>query len=167
HRQQEDLRASELRFRSVVQSAGDAIILADETGKIVFWNKGAETIFGYVEDEILGAQIETLLPETYRAQHQESFERFRLTGRSQIIGKTVELHGLRKEHALFPLKLSIASGTNETATIYTPIIRDTTKRGQTEEWRWAKKAAEDASHAKSPCLARMSHELRTPLHSII
>ena len=167
HRQQEDLRASELRFRSVVQSAGDAIILADETGKIVFWNKGAETIFGYVEDEILGAQIETLLPETYRAQHQESFERFRLTGRSQIIGKTVELQGLRKDQSLFPLELSLASWTNGTDTMFTAIIRDITERGRTEELRWAKEAAEDASHAKSACLARMSHELRTPLHSII
>ena len=166
-RQQEDLRASELRFRSVVQSAGDAIILADETGKIVFWNKGAETIFGYVEDEILGAQIETLLPETYRAQHQESFERFRLTGRSQIIGKTVELQGLRKDRSLFPLELSLASWTNGTGTMFTAIIRDITERRRTEELRWAKEAAEDASHAKSACLARMSHELRTPLHSII
>jgi PAS domain S-box-containing protein len=166
-RQQEDLRASELRFRSVVQSAGDAIILADETGKIVFWNKGAETIFGYVEDEILGAQIETLLPETYRAQHQESFERFRLTGRSQIIGKTVELQGLRKDRSLFPLELSLASWTNGTGTMFTAIIRDITVRRRTEELRWAKEAAEDASHAKSACLARMSHELRTPLHSII
>ena len=166
-RQQEDLRASELRFRSVVQSAGDAIILADETGKIVFWNKGAETIFGYVEDEILGAQIETLLPETYRAQHQESFERFRLTGRSQIIGKTVELQGLRKDQSLFPLELSLASWANGTGTMFTAIIRDITERGRTEELRWAKEAAEDASHAKSACLARISHELRTPLHSII
>jgi len=166
-RQQEDLRASELRFRSVVQSAGDAIILADETGKIVFWNKGAETIFGYVEDEILGAQIETLLPETYRAQHRESFERFRLTGRSQIIGKTVELQGLRKDQSLFPLELSLASWTNGTGTMFTAIIRDITERRGTEELRWAKEAAEDASHAKSACLARMSHELRTPLHSII
>ena len=166
-RQQEDLRASELRFRSVVQSAGDAIILADETGKIVFWNKGAETIFGYVEDEILGTQIETLLPETYRAQHRESFERFRLTGRSQIIGKTVELQGLRKDQSLFPLELSLASWTNGTGTMFTAIIRDITERGRTEELRWAKEAAEDANHAKSACLARMSHELRTPLHSII
>jgi PAS domain S-box-containing protein len=166
-RRQDDLRASELRFRSVVQSAGDAIILADETGKIVFWNKGAETIFGYVEDEILGAQIETLLPETYRAQHQESFERFRLTGRSQIIGKTVELQGLRKDQSLFPLELSLASWTNGTGTMFTAIIRDITERGRTEELRWAKEAAEDASYAKSACLARMSHELRTPLHSII
>jgi PAS domain S-box-containing protein len=166
-RQQEDLRASELRFRSVVQSAGDAIILADETGKIVFWNEGAETIFGYVEDEILGTQIETLLPETYRAQHRESFERFRLTGRSQIIGKTVELQGLRKDQSLFPLELSLASWTNGTGTMFTAIIRDITERGRTEELRWAKEAAEDASYAKSACLARMSHELRTPLHSII
>src|SRR5262245_4599613 len=166
-RRQDDLRASELRFRSVVQSAADAIILADETGKIVFWNKGAETIFGYIEDEILGAQIETLLPETYRAHHQESFERFRLTGRSQIIGKTVELQGLKKDQSLFPLELSLASWTNGVGTMFTAIIRDISERRRAEELQCAKEAAEDASQAKSTCLARMSHELRTPLHSII
>src|SRR5215471_17015110 len=166
-RRQDDLQASELRFRSVVQSAGDAIILADETGKIVFWNKGAEVIFGYVEEEILGAQIETLLPDTYRTQHRESFERFRLTGRSQIIGKTVELQGLKKDQAVFPLELSLASWTNEGGTMFTAIIRDISERRRTEELRGAKEAAEDASHAKSACLARMSHELRTPMHSII
>jgi PAS domain-containing protein len=49
-RQQDELQASELRFRSVVQSAADAIILMDETAQIIFWNKGAETLFGYKED---------------------------------------------------------------------------------------------------------------------
>src|ERR1041385_1554728 len=53
-RQRDELRASELRFRSVVQSAGEAIILAGEDGNIIFWNRGAETIFGYREDEIRG-----------------------------------------------------------------------------------------------------------------
>src|SRR5215467_13616906 len=97
HRRQDDLRASELRFRSVVQSAGDAIILSNDTGNIVFWNKGAELILGYTENEIAGAPIENLMAERYRAEYRAGIERFRVTGRSQIIGKTVELDGVRKE----------------------------------------------------------------------
>src|SRR5437899_3588692 len=85
-RQQDELRASELRFRSVVQSAADAIILADEGGKIIFWNQGAETIFGYGEDEITGAAIESLMPEPYREKHRAGFERFHVTGRSHLVG---------------------------------------------------------------------------------
>src|SRR6185295_4407741 len=59
---QTELRESELRFRSVVQSAADAIVLADEAGKITFWNNGAETMFGYTEDEVIGSSLEILMP---------------------------------------------------------------------------------------------------------
>jgi PAS domain-containing protein len=76
-RQRDELRISELRFRSVVQSAPDAIILADETGKIVGWNKGAETIFGYSEDEILGSPVELLMPESYRERDRHDVHRHR------------------------------------------------------------------------------------------
>jgi protein-histidine pros-kinase len=165
--QQEELRASELRFRSVVQSAADAIILADEHAKIIFWNRGAETVFGYKEDEIIGADLESLMPESYRERHRAGFERFRVTGRSQLVGKTAELEGLRKDGTVFPLELSLASWRSNEGTYFTGIIRDITERKHAEELRLAKEAAEEASLAKSSFVARMSHELRTPLHAII
>src|SRR6058998_1679271 len=65
-RQQRELRASELRFRSVVQSAADAILQADENARIIFWNKSAETVFGYREEEVLGFPLELLMPEWHR-----------------------------------------------------------------------------------------------------
>src|SRR2546425_10849284 len=166
-RQQDELRASELRFRSVVHSAADAIILADEGGKIIFWNQGAETIFGYGEDEITGAAIESLMPEPYREKHRAGFERFHATGRSHLVGNTVELEGLRKDGTVFPIELSLASWTSGEGTYFTGIIRDITERKRGEELRSAKEAAEEASLAKSGFVARMSHELRTPLHAII
>jgi len=166
-RREKELRGSELRFRSVVQSAADAIILADENAKIVFWNKSAETIFGYTEDEIAGSPMETLMPENYREDYRKAFERFRVTGRSEIIGKTVELQGIRKDGNGFPLELSLASWTNGDRTMFTGIIRDITDRKRSEEFRRAKESAEAATKAKSRFVARMSHELRTPLHAII
>jgi len=166
-RQQDELRASELRFRSVVQSAADAIILADEMGKVIFWNKGAESIFGYGEDEMTGAELEVLMPATYRERHRTGLERFRVTGRSQLIGKTVELEGLRKDGTVFPIELSLASWTSKEGTYFTGIIRDITERKRNEELRRSKEAAEQASRAKSSFVARMSHELRTPLHAIM
>jgi PAS domain S-box-containing protein len=152
-RRQDEMRASELRFRSVVQSAADAIILADESGTINFWNRGAEAIFGYREDEVIGASLEVLMPPSYRERHRAGFERFRMTGRSQLVGRTTELEGLRKDGTVFPLELSLASWTSGDGTFFTGIIRDLTERRRSE--------------AKSTFVARMSHELRTPLHAII
>jgi PAS domain S-box-containing protein len=166
-RRQDRIAASELRFRSVVQSAADAIILADDAARIVFWNKGAEAIFGYSEDEVTGAPLEMLMPERYRASQRVDFERLRSTGRSQNVGSAVELMGMRKDGSVFPIELSLASWTDGSGTMLTAIIRDVTERKRAKEWRWAKETAEEASRAKNTAMTRVSHELRTPLHSIL
>jgi PAS domain S-box-containing protein len=166
-RQQQEARSSELRFRSVVQSAGDAIVLADENAKIVFWNQGAEAVFGYSEAEIIGLSLDVLMPERYRERHRAGMERFRVTGKAHLIGRTVELEGLRKDGTEFPLELSLAAWRTAEGTFFTGIIRDISERKHAEEMRCAKDAAEEANQAKSNFLARMSHELRTPLHAII
>src|SRR6516165_12184737 len=118
-RQRDEMRASELRFRSVFQSAADAIILADESAKIVVWNKGSEEIFGYSEEEILGSRLEVLMPESYREAHLAGRDRFRVTGRSQVIGKTQELEGLRKDGSVLPIELSLASWRSGASTMFT------------------------------------------------
>ena len=166
-RQQDELRASELRFRSVVQSAGEAIVLADENGKIIFWNKAAEIVFGYREDEISGGTLETLMPAPYREKHRAGLERFRTSGRCHLVGRTVEMEALRKDGTVFPMELSLASWRINESIYFTGIIRDITERKRNEELRRSKEAAEEASRAKSGFVARMSHELRTPLHAII
>jgi len=164
---QDALCASEMRFRSVVQSAADAIVLSDASGKILFWNNGAATIFGYAEEEIIGAPLETLMPVYYRERHRAGFERYLITHRSHIVGRTVELEGLRKDGTVFPIELSLASWTDGDGPMFTAIIRDTTERKKTEELHRDKEAAEESNRAKSAFVARISHELRTPLHSII
>jgi protein-histidine pros-kinase len=166
-RQRDELRSSELRFRAVVQSAADAIILADENARIAGWNAGAEAIFHYSEEEVLGSSIEILMPESYIDAHRAGLERFRTTGRSQIIGKTIEFEGVRKDGTVFPLELSLASWRNGNGIMFTAIIRDITDRKRNEELRRAKEAAEEANRTKNAFVARMSHELRTPLHAII
>ena len=88
--------AGEIRFRAVAQSSNDAIIIGDQAGNILFWNSGAQTIFGYQSEEVVGKSLTMLMPKRYRAPHQQGMARFCGKGETHILGKTVELHGLKK-----------------------------------------------------------------------
>ena len=79
------LRESETKFRSVVQSATDGIILAGSDGNIIQWNNGAREIFGYTEKEVLGEPLTMLMPECYREAHHQGVERIRAGGEPRII----------------------------------------------------------------------------------
>jgi PAS domain S-box-containing protein len=132
-RAEQALRASELRWRSVTQSATDAIISADSNGNICSWNRGAYLIFGYTEQEVLGKPLVMLMPERYREAHRRGMHRLNTTGQAKLIGKAVELHGLRKDGTEFPLELSLASWETEEGKFYSGIVRDITHRKQAEE----------------------------------
>ncbi len=131
-RAEDALRASEERFHSVAQSATDAIISADGRGRIQFWNKGAEAIFGYTEDEVMGRPLAMLMPERYREAHQKGLERAYATGERRVAGKTIELNGLRKNGREFPLELSLSMWKAGGDTCFSGIIRDITERKQAE-----------------------------------
>ncbi|SNQ60286.1 PAS domain-containing protein [Candidatus Methanoperedens nitratireducens] len=132
-RLEEALRESEIRFSSVVRSAIDAIIIADSEGNIILWNRGAQTIFGYAEEEVRGKPLTILMPERYRDAHLKGLERVRRTGKSSYIGKISELHGLRKDGSEFPLELSRTTWKVGERVFYGGIIRDITERKRAEE----------------------------------
>ncbi|MCW8917035.1 MAG: PAS domain S-box protein [Magnetovibrio sp.] len=162
------LRESEQRFRSVTETANDAIISVDEDGNIITWNRGAKLIFGYEEHEALGNAVEILMPEEYRAPHKEGINRLNTGGEPHIKNQIREFQGIHKSGQIFPLELSISTWNLEGKHFYTGIIRDITKRKKNEaSLHKAKEQAETATKAKSEFLANMSHELRTPLNSII
>ena len=129
----EAFRENELRFRSVLQSANDAIISADKTGKIISWNEGARKIFGYEETEALGRSLTMLMPVKYRDKHQSGLERVRLTSKSDVIGKSLEFRGLKKDGTEFPLELSIGTWNTPKGLCFSGIIRDLTTRKRIEE----------------------------------
>jgi PAS domain S-box-containing protein len=131
-RAEEALRASETRFRSVAQSAPDAIISADSQGRIVFWNERAQTMFGYAAEEVLGRDLTLLMPERYRGAHQRGLERFTATGESRLLGQTIELHGRHKDATEFPLEVSLAPWMTSKGKFYSAIIRDITHRKRNE-----------------------------------
>jgi PAS domain S-box-containing protein len=127
------LRESAERFRSIMEAAPDAIIVSDGEGRIVSWNRGAQTMFGYPEPEILGRPLSILMPERYRRAHREGLSRFIGTGESRIVGSTVEVEGQRKDGSEFPLELSLASWTTAGGRFVSGILRDITERKRAEE----------------------------------
>lgn len=124
---------SERKFRSVIESANDAIILADKNGRIISWNNGAQSIFGYEESEVVGNELQIIIAERFRDAHRISMERYLISGNPRVIGKTVELNGVRKSGDEFPIELSIATWLEEGNIYFSSIIRDITERKHTEE----------------------------------
>ncbi|PKG24794.1 bifunctional diguanylate cyclase/phosphodiesterase [Niallia nealsonii] len=123
----------ESKFQSVIESATDAIVLADSLGNIISWNKGAELIFGYKDKEVLGRNLQIIIPEKYREAHQKGMKRYISTQEPHVIGKTVELQGLKKGGDVFPIELSIATWNEEENMYFSSIIRDITERKQSEK----------------------------------
>jgi PAS domain S-box-containing protein len=160
------LQESELRFRSVAQSASDAVIVADSLGKIVIWNRTAEKMFGYQEAEVLGKPVTLLMPVRYRDAHSKGLERLRTTGESRMIGKTVELQGLRKDGQEFPLELSVAACQSERGAFYSGIIRDITQRRQADEaLRNAHTELEARVRERTAELSAANTQLRQEIHA--
>jgi PAS domain S-box-containing protein len=127
------LRESEAKFRSVMESAIDAIISGDAEGNIRSWNSAATALFGHTEAEVIGKPIELIIPERYRESHQEGVKRVSSGGPSHVIGKTVELAAIRKDGSEFPVELSLATWFLDDKRYYTGIIRDISERKQAEQ----------------------------------
>ena len=126
------LKESELRFRSVYQSASDAIVLGDDMGRIISFNNAAMKIFGYTENEVLGKPISILMPERYVELHSGGMGRYLQTKEPHVIGKTVELAGIARDGREFPLELSLATWESGGRTFFSGIIRDITERKEAE-----------------------------------
>jgi len=165
---EEALVESEIKFRSVTQSATDAIISSDHEGTIISWNNGATAIFGYDEEEVLGKNVTTIMPEAYRESHQDGMNLFLDTGKTSIIGRTVEYQGLRKDGELFPIEMSLSTWTAKDKTFFTAIIRDITERSKfIRELSFAKESAENATQLKDKFISLVSHDLRSPLGTLL
>ena len=127
------LRISEAKLRSVTHSIGDAIVSADDSGNIVFWNPGAAAIFGYTETEALGKPLTTIIPQRYHGLHRDTIARLKAAGETRGVGKTVELEGLRKDGAEFPVEMTLSSWKTNQGQFYTGILRDIRRRKQAED----------------------------------
>src|SRR6266849_6138536 len=167
-RAEEALQTSEEKFRSVVQTANDAIVTADSHGNITDFNRGAEAIFGYSAREAIGKPLTALMPDRFKEPHQRGLKRYLETGEAHVIGKTVELAAKRKDGTEFPIELSLSSWKTREGLFFTGILSDITERKRGEEAIMrAKEEAERTSKFKDQFLSTMSHELRTPLNAVL
>jgi PAS domain S-box-containing protein len=148
------LNSIEDRFRSVIDSANDGILMADGRGVILTWNRGAEKIFGYRASEVVGQPLTTIMPERYRELHRKGLARFLIGDESRVVGRTVELEGLRKGGGEFPIALSVSSWKTGDEVFFGGIITDITERQKVDR-------------IKGEFISTVSHELRTPLTSIL
>lgn len=156
----QSLEASEQHFRSVAQTAGDAIITADQTGTIVFWNQAAERVFGYTAQEALGAPLTMIMPERFREGHGPAMQRALEAGRLLRITGIIELAALTKDRGEIPVEMSLAAWKVGESAFFTSIIRDVSERKRFER-ELARSNAELEQFASI-----VSHDLRSPLMSL-
>jgi PAS domain S-box-containing protein len=151
---------SEQRFRAVAQSAVDAIISTDRWDTIIFWNQGAQKIFGYSEEETLGKSVSMIIPEPYRDAHRIGVANYLKTAKPMLIGKTVELEGLRKGGEIFPIELSLSTWKTRADVFFTGIIRDISDR------KAAEKALAQRTEELESLIQMVAHDLKSPIISI-
>ncbi len=141
------------------EGTADAVLAVDADQRITHWNAASEELFGFDAQEAIGQQLRMIIPERFRAAHDEGFHRLCQTGQARR-GATVEVPALRRDGTEFQADLSVSVCRDGPSALVGAIIRDVTDRNALAQ-------ARSANLAKSRFLANMSHEIRTPLNGIL
>ena len=132
---QRSLEESEEQYRAITQSTNEGIITTTQEGIITAWNPGAQRIFGYSGQDVLGGPVEQLMPERYRGRHHDWVALRHQGAEPRWLGQTVTLEGLRKNGEAFPFELSLSQAETSRGRFFTGIVRDITESKRMEEAR--------------------------------
>ncbi|MDO8543311.1 MAG: PAS domain S-box protein [Opitutaceae bacterium] len=129
---QDSLAESELKFRSVIETAQDGIITIDERGRLVAMNRSAELMFGYRGEELIRTRVQRLIPKPLRAAAELTLKCLANGGEHQLLEHPVESVGLRRDGTELPLELTLATWRTRAGLFFTGVVRDIRQRKQAE-----------------------------------
>jgi PAS domain S-box-containing protein len=176
HRRQTEqhIHLNEARFRAVTETAADAIISADRSGRIRYMNPAAERTFGYPEGEAMDQPLTILMPQRFHEGHTAGLIRYLETRQPKVIGKTIEIVARRRNGEEFPIDLALASSEVGNDFFFTAIIRDISARRAAELQIQDLNERLRADNAELAAVNKeleafsysVSHDLRAPLRAI-
>lgn len=157
------------RLRTILETDPDAIIVIDEQGTIESFSPAAERQFGYREADVVGRNVNILMPSPYRENHDRYLERYRHTGERRIIGIGRVVVGQRKDGSTFPMELSVGEVTAGPRRLFTGFVRDLTERQQSE--RRLHEMQQELLHVSrlstmGQMASTLAHELNQPLAAV-